>query len=111
MRASGNWLRTALIAGVVKTTSPIWRKRTRRTFTQFPNSRFDLRLVDEHDRNVVLDRVDALTGAALQACTVLDHRNRGLAVWARQNFKQFRVDRHDPKYMSRARFLWNNLPV
>src|SRR5205823_5417684 len=50
--------------------------------------------VDEHDRNVVLDRIHALTGRAFQCGPVLDQCHRCLAVGARENFEQLLIDGH-----------------
>ena len=41
---------------------------------------FDRRLVDEHDRNVVLDRVDPVTGVALEPRAVVHEAHRSLAL-------------------------------
>src|SRR4051812_46958 len=79
--ASGNRWRRAAMAGVVKTTSPICRRRTNRIFnlpSDVWRSRLDRRLVDEHDRNVVLDRVYALAGVALESGAVFHEHDRCL---------------------------------
>src|SRR5258708_1517650 len=102
------------MAGVVKTTSPIWRSRTRRIFnlrsttsaiedwidyrrSRMSDSailRFDRCLVDEHDRDVVLDGIHTLAHAAFERGVVLDQRDGGLAVRTRQDLEQFGVYRH-----------------
>jgi hypothetical protein len=57
-------------------------------------SRFDGRLVQQHDGDVVLDRVDALALSALERGAVLDELDLRLAVRAGENLEQFRVNRH-----------------
>ena len=59
-------------------------------------SRFDGGFVDQHHRDVVLDRVDPMAGLALQCRAALDEFDRRLTVRAREDFEQFRVDRHGP---------------
>lgn len=54
----------------------------------------DRRLVNEHDRDVILDQVNALARSALQCGAVVDQGDRRLAVGARQNVKEFRIDSH-----------------
>src|ERR1700704_2224172 len=71
------------------------RRRTMRILNYQPltfglNSGF----VDQHDRDVVLDRVDPVALAALERRTVLDELYRGLAVRARKDFEQLGVDWH-----------------
>ena len=57
-------------------------------------SRFDGGLVDQHHRDIVLDGVDAMAGAALQRRAILHERDGRFAVRTGKNFKQFRVDGH-----------------
>ena len=71
-RASGNRRRSARTTGVVNTTSPIRRRRTSRILNAA--SVLDRRLVDQHHRDVVLDRIHAVARVALQAGAVLDER-------------------------------------
>ena len=54
----------------------------------------DCGLIDKHDRNVVLDGIHALAGAALQRGAVVDERDRRFAVGTGENLEQFRVDGH-----------------
>src|SRR4051812_26488587 len=69
------------------------RRRTRRMFNAA--SAFDRRLVDQHHGNVVFDRVDPMTGPALQARPVADERDGGFAFRTDENFQQRRVDGHE----------------
>ena len=55
---------------------------------------FDSGLVQQHDGDVVLDRIDALALTAFQRGAVLDELNLGLAVGAGQYLEQFRIDGH-----------------
>lgn len=55
----------------------------------------DARFVDQHDWNVVLDRIDALTGPALERRAVLHEGDGRFAARTRQNVEQIGVDRHD----------------
>ena len=57
-------------------------------------SLFDGRFIDQHDRNVVLDRIHTFARGALQRSSVFDERDRRLAVRTGENFEQFRVDGH-----------------
>ena len=54
----------------------------------------DGRLVDQHDGDVVFNRVNALAGAAFERRAVFHESDRRFTVWTRENFEQFRVDRH-----------------
>ena len=54
----------------------------------------DGRFVDQHDRNVVLDRIDALARAAFERRAVLDERHRRLAMGTGKNVEQFLINRH-----------------
>ena len=47
----------------------------------------DGRLVDKHDRNIILDRVDPPAGVALQTRVVVDEDDTRLAVGAGQYFQ------------------------
>src|SRR5690349_14122455 len=97
MRASGNRCRSARTAGVVKMTTPIWRRRTRRIRENWrAGSLFNFCFVDEHDRDVVLDRIDAFAGRTLERGSVLDERHRRLAIRAGENLEQFGIDGHGP---------------
>src|SRR6185503_8862151 len=114
-RAAGCLRLMARSRGVVSTTSPISRSRTIRIFIgrgcwlvaggwptnyQLLSSRFRLNrgFVDEHDRDVVLDRIDTVTGGALERGAVFHELHRGLAVGTRENFEQLCVDRHAGNY-------------
>jgi tetratricopeptide (TPR) repeat protein len=57
-------------------------------------SRFDSRLVQQHDGNIILDPVDALALRTLERRPVLDEVHLRLALRAGEYFQQFRVDRH-----------------
>ena len=54
----------------------------------------DRGFVDQHHRDVILDRIDAPALRALQRRAALDQLDLRLAVGARQNLEQFRVDGH-----------------
>src|SRR5262249_19051071 len=56
------------------------------------SSLLDGRLVDQHDGNVVLDRVNALARRALEGGPVSDRRHGRLALRARENLEQLRID-------------------
>ena len=62
--------------------------------------------VDQHDGDVVFDRVDTLARAALKSCAVLYENDRRFTVGTRQNFEQFRVDGHAALYDTFT-LLWN----
>src|SRR4051812_39421373 len=99
--ASGNLRFNARRSGVVNTTSPISRRRINRILNagvRGPGSgvRYGIPtvllwlyrcLVDQHDRDVVFDGVDALAAAAFERGAVLDEVNLRLAVRAGQDFK------------------------
>src|SRR5215510_5892283 len=89
--ASGKRSRSARMAGVVKTTSPIWRRRTSRIFNQ---SRLDGCFIDQHHRDVVFDRVDAVAGGTLQGRAIFDQMYWRFAVRTGENFEQFLVNGH-----------------
>lgn len=52
-------------------------------------------LVDQHDRNVILHRIHAAAGLALQASAVFDQVDRCLAVGADENLQQRGIDGHE----------------
>lgn len=54
----------------------------------------------QHDRYVVFDRIDAPALRALQRGAALDELDLRLAVGARQNLEQLRIDRHMTDYYS-----------
>ncbi len=56
--------------------------------------RFYRRLVNQHHRDIVLDRIHTMALVALERRAVLDQFDRGLAVRARKDFKEFGIDRH-----------------
>ena len=58
---------------------------------------FDRRLVDKHDGDVVLDRIDALAGVALERGVVLHQFDGRLAVRTGEDLEQLRIDCHDGK--------------
>ena len=59
-----------------------------------PASGFDGGFVEQHHRNIVFHRKDAVAGAALQRCAVLDEGDGCLAIRTGENFQQFWVDGH-----------------
>src|SRR4051812_34530166 len=87
-RASGYARRSAPMSGVVNTTSPIKRSRRRRIV----NLRFDGRLVNQHDGDVVLDGIDTPALRTLERRSPLDEFDLRLAIGARQDLEQFRID-------------------
>src|SRR6186713_1555842 len=80
------------MTGVVKTTSPISRRRTRRIFKLA--SAFDRGLVDQHHRDVVLDRIDPAALFALQAGAVLDDMHGRFALRTHENLEECRINSH-----------------
>ena len=54
----------------------------------------DRGLVNQHDRDVILHRIDAPARVALQPRAVVDQVHGGLAGWAHQDFKERGVNRH-----------------
>lgn len=56
---------------------------------------FDVRLIDQQDRDVVLHRIDPMALTALELVLVLVVRKRRLAGWAGKNFKQIAADHAD----------------
>src|SRR6476660_1717613 len=90
------------MAGVVNTTSPISRRRTSRMRCR--SVVLGGRRVDEHDRDVIFNRIDALAGRALQRCAVLHDSNRRFTVWTGENLQQLGVYRHARDYMTPLRF-------
>lgn len=80
--------------------SPIRRRRMRRTFRGEPglifggSFRFNRGLVDQHDRNVVLDTVDTVAAEALQAFPVRGQSHLVLAERAGENFEELGIKCH-----------------
>src|SRR3954462_12260555 len=64
----------------------------------------DGRFVDEHDRDVIFNRIDALAGRALQRGAVLHDGDRRFTVRTGENLQQLGVDRHARDYMTPFRF-------
>src|SRR6267378_3675199 len=62
--------------------------------TPLPNSRLNRGLVDEHHRNVIFDRIDALAGLTLERRAVFDQLHWCFAVGARENLEQFGIHGH-----------------
>ena len=60
--------------------------------------------INQHHRNVVLNRIDALARGAFERGPVFDQGHRRFAVGARENFEQFGIDGHAPNYMTPPRF-------
>jgi hypothetical protein len=58
------------------------------------SSGFNRGFINQHDRNVVLDRVNPVAGHAFEGGAVLDERHRRFAGRTGENFEQFRVDSH-----------------
>jgi hypothetical protein len=52
------------------------------------------RLVHQHDGNVILDRVDAVTFLASQSRVILHEPDRGLALRTHQNLEESGIDGH-----------------
>ena len=50
--------------------------------------------INQHDRNVVLNRIHALARRALERRAVLDERHGRLAVGTRENLEKLGIDRH-----------------
>ena len=71
-----------------------FRMKHSQLITNYQLTISDCRFVDQHHRNVVFDRIDALAGGALERRAVLDERHRRLAVGAGENLEQFWIDRH-----------------
>jgi hypothetical protein len=55
-------------------------------------------LVNQHHWNVVLDGIDSAALVTLEALTVVDQADGGLAIGAGKDFEQFPVDRHTPPF-------------
>lgn len=68
-------------------------------------SGFNRRFVNQHHWDVVLDGIDAAAGVALETGAAVDQRDGRLAVRARENFEQFRVNRHGWDYMTSPLFV------
>ena len=106
--ASGYARLSARITGVVNITSPISRSLSNRIFTRPDfwrheysgptrvSSRFDRGLVDEHDRNVVLDGIHAVALRALERGAILHQIDLRLALRARKNLEQLWIDHRVP---------------
>ena len=54
----------------------------------------DPRLVNEHDRDVVLDRIDAPADVAFESRPVVDEVNGRLVIGADEDFEECGVHRH-----------------
>ena len=72
-------------------TSPIRRGRTSRMVNE---SGFDGGLINEHHRDVVLDRIHTPAVVALESGSLIDQMDRFLACGADQNLEQRRIDGH-----------------
>ena len=55
---------------------------------------FDLRLVHQHDRDLIADRVDAVALDAFEPAVIGLQLDHGLANGAHENFQQFFADSH-----------------
>jgi hypothetical protein len=55
----------------------------------------DRRLVQQHHGDVVLDRIHAFALPALEGRAILDELHFRLAVGARQDFQELRIDGHN----------------
>ena len=55
---------------------------------------FDGRFVDQHYRNVILDRIDPAAPVALEAGAILDEADRSLAFRAYENLDKRWVNSH-----------------
>src|SRR5215467_7810383 len=78
-----------------------------RPMTRLSDSGLHRGFVDQHDGDIVLDRVDALARAALESRAVLYEDDRRFTVGTRENFEQFGVDGHAALYDTFT-LLWNN---
>jgi hypothetical protein len=82
------------------TMSPMRRRRIRRTFGVEPglilggSFRFNGGLVDQHDRNIVLDTVDAEAAEALQGFLVCGQLDFGLAQRTGEDLEELGIKRH-----------------
>src|SRR5918993_5461738 len=101
MRASGKWRRSARMAGVVNTTSPTSRRRMIRIFigwrgvVRSPRALgLDGGLVDQHHRDVVLDRIHAMTLRAFQPGVLVDERQGLVTLRADEQLQQRGIDCH-----------------
>jgi hypothetical protein len=61
-------------------------------------------LVDQHDRDVVLDRIDPAALVAFEALAVVDEPDGGLAVGTREDFEQFLVNWHTVSGLIRSNY-------
>ncbi len=64
--------------------------------------RLDRGLIDQHDRDIVLDRIDAVALGALQTLGILSVLERLLAGRADQDFEQF-FGNHDLRIVRQLR--------
>ena len=62
-----------------------------------------LGLVDQHDRDVVADRVAALEARVVERRLVLEVEQRALVLRAREDLEQLRVERHRGSSRARSR--------
>src|SRR5262245_61609203 len=67
--------------------------------------------LDEHDWNVILNRIHTFARRALESGAVFHENDRRMTARTHEDFKQFRVQGHALEYMSHAKVLWNNLPM
>src|SRR5262249_58427554 len=65
---------------------------------------FDGGFVDEHDGNVVLDRIHTLARGTFERGSVLHERDRRFTVRAGENLEQLLIDRHAGDYMTPSLF-------
>jgi hypothetical protein len=56
--------------------------------------RLNLRFVDEHDRDIVFDRVDAMALTALESLPIRGKLHWGFAQWTNKNIQQFLTHCH-----------------
>src|SRR3954463_11692501 len=84
------------------------RKRSSRMF----NLWFDGRFVDEHHGDVILDWIHAPALRALQRGAVLDELDLRLAVGARQDLEQLRIDHESVPQglLYSSHYMWILLP-
>jgi len=80
------------MAGVERTQSPSDRRRTIRTLEA--SSIFNGGLIDQHDGNIIPDRIEAMTLQAAQAAAIGFQFQISPAGRANQYLQQFRTDRH-----------------
>src|SRR5487761_2424563 len=92
------------MAGVESTQSPRERRRTIRTRVASArgaaSSIFNGGLIDQHDRNIIPDRIEAMTLQAAQTTAIGLEFEVPATGGADEDLKQFRTDRHSVELTS-----------